>query len=313
MPELMSSPDLRAALLDAGVLIDGGVDGLYHRSGAFESVIRGLDSLASAAGADQGAPEYFFPPVMPRRAFLGTDYLRSFPDLIGSVHTFVGNDRDHAALLRLLEDGEDWTQALQPSEVVLCSAICHSLYPRLQHTSVPDAAVYECHGHAFRHEPSLDPARMQSFRMHEFVFVGTPDGAIAHRDEWLRRGLDLLGGLGLQVSSEVANDPFFGRAGRMLAANQRQTELKYEIVAPITSDRLTAISSANCHEDHFGHNFEITLADGSPAHTSCFGFGLERIALALYSRHGLALAQWPDEVRSRLRLDPRREPVAPPR
>ena len=43
-------------------------------------------------------------------------------------------------------------------------------------------------GCCFRHEPSLDPARMLAFRMHEFVYVGDPDGAEAHRDRWVEAG-----------------------------------------------------------------------------------------------------------------------------
>jgi hypothetical protein len=33
------------------------------------------------------------------------------------------------------------------------------------------------------------------------------------------------------------------------------------------------------------------------------GFGLERIALALFKRHGLAVDAWPKEVRDVLALD----------
>ena len=183
---------------------------------------------------------------------------------------------------------------------MLCSAACHPLYPNLSGTMSAGAIRVECQGYVFRHEPSLDPARMQSFRQHEFVYVGEPQGAVDHRDLWLARGLELLAGLGLEVEAVVANDPFFGRAGRMLAANQRDTALKYEIVASITSDAPTAITSANCHEDHFGAAFAIRSADGEVAHTACIGFGLERIALALISRHGLDPADWPVGVREQL-------------
>jgi seryl-tRNA synthetase len=300
MPATRTAAEFRGDLLDAGLLVATDVDGLYHRSGTFERIARAVESLASAAGTDQDAPLYYFPAVMPRSVFERTDYLRSFPDLIGSIDTFTGGDADHAALLRVAEDGGDWTEKLTPAEIVLCSAACHPLYPSLRGTLPAGGRRVECQGFVFRHEPSLDPARMQTFRQHEFVYIGEPEGAIKHRDLWLQRGLELLGDLGLEVEPVVANDPFFGRAGRMLAANQRETTLKYEIVAPITTDRLTAISSANCHQDHFGAPFEIETADGGVAHTACIGFGLERITLALLSRHGLDPADWPAEVRRRL-------------
>ena len=295
--------DLREALLADGLLVASTVDGLYQRSARFESVVRGIESAAHRAGEAEGGfePLLYLAPMMPREAFVKTDYLRSFPDLIGSVEVFRGGDKDHAELLRMADDGEDWTRALEPSEVTLTSAACHSLYSTLSGTLDDDGRRIELQGHCFRHEPSVDPARMQSFRMHEFVRIGSPEQAVAHRDRWLGIGFDLLVGLGLPVEKVVANDPFFGRAGRMLARNQRDTELKYEIVCPVSSEeRPTAISSANYHQDHFGTPFAITTADGEVAHSACFGFGLERITLALLAHHGLDLASWPQATRDAL-------------
>ena len=104
---------------------------------------------------------------MAREDFLLTDYLRSFPDLVGSVDVFTGGDKEHKALLAELEEGRDWTLSLDPAEVVLSSSICHSLYGTLP-TEIPAGGLLnECCGFAFRHEPSLDPARMQSFRMYD--------------------------------------------------------------------------------------------------------------------------------------------------
>ena len=85
----------------------------------------------------------------------------------------------------------------------------------------------------------------------------------------------------------------------MLAANQRNEELKLEIVTPLfDAGRLTAISSSNCHLDHFGRPFGIESSDGEVAHTACFGFGMDRITLALLHRHGPRPGLWPADVRS---------------
>ena len=125
-------------------------------------------------------------------------------------------------------------------------------------------------GQCFRREPSVDPARMQVFRQHEFVFLGDPAGARGHRDDWVTRALEIHGRLGLEVEAVVANDPFFGRTGKILAASQREEVLKIEIVSPICStERPTAITSANCHLDHFGDSFDIRTNDGEVAHTAC--------------------------------------------
>lgn len=290
----------RAALLDAGVLVATRSDGVYHRSGEFEQVLQGVERHVSGQRQDATAPRRWFPPVLAREDLLRTDYLRSFPDLVGSVEVFTGADAEHRALLAALEAGEDWVRHLEPAEVVLSSSVCHSLYGTLP-TDVPaDGLLTECCGFAFRHEPSIDPARMQSFRMYEFVLVGTPTQALAHRDAWAQRGLTALAALGLPVRLVAANDPFFGRVGRMLKANQLASELKLEVVVDLTAARETAIASANYHEDHFGVPFGLTTPDGAVAHSACFGFGLERTTLALFAVHGLDVRDWPDDVRALL-------------
>ena len=103
--------------------------------------------------------------------------------------------------------------------------------------------------------------------------------------------------LELAVDSIVANDPFFGRTGRMLAASQREQALKFELVIPITSvDRPTACASCNYHQDSFGRAYDIRNARGSLAHSACVGFGLERITLARFKHHGLDIGAWPLRV-----------------
>jgi seryl-tRNA synthetase len=288
----------RAELLSAGLLIDTGVDGLYGKSAVYESVVQALDRLITARMVDRPAEVLSFPPVMARWVFDKTDYLKSFPDLMGSVHTFRGTDRQHRELISLAESGGDWPSALVPAEVVLCSATCHVIYPLCTGTLPDGGRRFEVNGYCFRCEPSIDPSRMQAFRMHEYVYVGDPDDAQKHRDGGLERGLELLAQLGLDVEAIPANDPFFGRLGTMLAANQLDEALKMEIVTPVCStERPTAIMSANCHRDHFGVPFDIADASGSTAHSACVAFGVDRVTLALLKAHGLDPAGWPAVVR----------------
>jgi seryl-tRNA synthetase len=101
-----------------------------------------------------------------------------------------------------------------------------------------------------------------------------------------------------------ANDPFFGRGAQLMVEGQLEKELKFEVMATsISSDTPGAIGSGNYHEDHFGDTFSMSTDDGHVAHSACFGFGLDRITLALYYAHGLRLDEWPAEVRERLALD----------
>jgi seryl-tRNA synthetase len=292
----------RDELLESGMALDAGVEGLYGRSLAYEEIAAGIIGLTTRTGVADAATTVHFPPVIPRWLLERTDYLRSFPDLTGSVHTFRGDDRLHARLLALVEAGEDWVEVLEPADVVLRPAACHPVYPLCTDGPLPaDGRRFEVHGWCFRHEPSPDPARMLAFRMHEFVYVGDPAGATAHRDVWVQRGVEMLESLGLDIEVVVANDPFFGRVGRVLAATQREEALKLEFVTPITSaDAPTAISSVNRHQDHFGLTFGIRSADGEVAHSACFAVGVDRTALALLHTHGLDPGRWPASVRSRL-------------
>jgi seryl-tRNA synthetase len=109
----------------------------------------------------------------------------------------------------------------------------------------------------------------------------------------------MMESLGVPLAIDVANDPFFGRAGAMLSNSQRDQKLKFELLIPITSEeKPTACLSFNYHQDHFGHLWDIRTADGGVAHTACVGFGMERVALALFRHHGFDPAAWPAPVRA---------------
>ncbi|MDP9091635.1 MAG: amino acid--[acyl-carrier-protein] ligase [Actinomycetota bacterium] len=300
-----SHREFRQELFDTGLLRDGGLDGLYLRSARFEQIVAGIDALVARTGAHHGAEVLHFPLLIPRLVLERSGYPRSFPDLTGVVHGFAGGEPAHSRLMQALDGNQprQWTAQLGVTDIALCSAACHPLYPSQAGSLPPQGRVVEVHGQCFRREPSVDPARMQAFRQHEFVYLGTADGAQAHRDDWVHRALELHRNLGLQVEAVVANDPFFGRAGRMLAANQRLENLKIEIVTPLyATSEPTAITSANIHQDHFGDKFAILADDGSTAHTACVGFGLERIALALLRTHGLDIDTWPADVGEALGL-----------
>lgn len=298
MLELAAHPS-RDDLVEAGILVETSVPGLYFRSVLFERIARGVAELVSAAGRGSAEPCLYAPPLMARSDFERTGYHRSFPDLMGLVATFDGAESEHRRLLDEAERGDPWTSGMAGSGLVLCSAGCHALYPTLSGTLPAQGRRLEVEGTCFRHEPSFDPTRMQSFRQHEFVYVGTAAGALAFRDEWAERGREILAGLGLPVTAVAAADPFFGRAGRLLEHAQRAAGLKIELVVAIDGD--VAVASANYHDDHFGSAFALVQADGTPAHTACIGFGLERIALALLHHRGQPHA-WPADLRERLAL-----------
>jgi seryl-tRNA synthetase len=294
----------RDELVAAGLLIPLGVPGLYARSGVFEGVIEHFERHVTRAGAHSKPEVMRFPPVFSRQTYLCTDHVETFPDLMGSVHTFAGDERGHQALLQKKAAGGDWARDLSPAGVMLVPAACYPLYPTAAGTLPAGGRVVDLRSFVFRHEPSDDPARMQSFRQREYVRLGTPDEALKHRDYWLGRAKEILESVGLDVTPVVANDPFFGRGGKVMAASQKEQALKYELVVPVAAPlQPTAVTSCNCHLDHFGHAFGIRTADGAVAHSACVGFGLERIAQALFRKHGFEPPDWPGDVRRTLELD----------
>lgn len=290
-------------LFDKGLLIDTGVDGLYGRSGQFEDVITAFERLIDKVGGSDKAEAIRFPPGINRAYFEKSGYMKSFPQLAGTVHSFCGCELDHVSLIKSMDEGTDWTKDQKITDIVLTPAACYPLYPTIaKRGNLPEnGGLYDIQSYCFRHEPSKDPARQQLFRMREYVRMGTESDVTEFRQIWMDRGVDMMEKVGLEVKIDIANDPFFGRAGRMLVNNQRDQNLKFELLIPVTSTtNLTACMSFNYHQDSFGTKWGLNLADGEVAHTACVGFGLERIALALFAKHGLDVDQWPQSVRETL-------------
>jgi hypothetical protein len=138
--------------------------------------------------------------------------------------------------------------------------------------------------------------------MHEYVRIGPPETVTAFRQAWIDRAEAFFDGLQAPARLAAANDPFFGRAAGVMAKSQRALELKYEMIAPVGAGASAACMSFNYHLDSFGKAFDLTCA-GERAHTACVGFGLFRLSLALFERHGPELEAWPEGVRRFLALD----------
>jgi seryl-tRNA synthetase len=291
-------------LVGAGLLVTTGVDGVNGRLADFDRVTDAVDGLVLRETAPDGTEIVRFPPVLPRHTIEKTGYLASFPNLAGSVFGFEGGEADAVELAARAGRHEDWSEFLTPVELILTPAACYPVYPWVAQAGPLPAGgrLIDVQSYCFRHEPTRDPTRLQSFRMHENVRLGSAEEVFAWKESWIGRARRLLESIGLEPDTVVASDPFFGRGGRMLAVNQVEQQLKFELVHPIAGEKPTAIFSVNYHQDHFGHDFGIRTADGEVAHTACFGAGIERITLALFAKHGLEVAAWPGEVRERLQL-----------
>jgi seryl-tRNA synthetase len=258
----------------------------------FEDVLARFNRLIDALATPEGALTRAFPPILSREVLRRQGYIESFPHLCGSVFNFSGNELQSKEMAQRASTDKSSSEFQTMTDVVLTPAVCYPLYQTLDRIAPRSGQLYSLLGWAYRHEPSDDPTRMRSFRMRELVYVGAPDNVRAWRDKFSSR-------------IETATDPFFGRSGRLLAANQAELGLKHEILVPIISaDRPTAVSSANLHTEHFTSKWQIRLEGGGIAHTACVAFGMERIAIALFSAYGAITDKWPAAVRELLWPEP---------
>lgn len=288
-------------LVEHGLIIPSEIPGGYGRGAVFEDILQGFNDLVSRITKDDGAERMMFPPIVPRTLVEKVGYIENFPCLCGSINSFFGSETKARELRERVHAGERWEGLLDITEAMLMPAACYPVYPMYSGTLPPGGRLVTLTAWVYRHEPSPEPTRLQSFRVREFVCIGSSEQVLEWRDTWVERGLALLKSLQLPVFSDVANDPFFGRAGKMMAANQRDQRLKFEIVCPVMcEERPTALCSFNLHQNHFGDIFDIKTPDGKTASTACLGFGLERVTLALIKTHGFDPRTWPASVRSLL-------------
>ena len=294
----------REQLVAEGWLVPSSVLGVTGQGPAFVRLRRLLDARIDRLLAADDAVLMEFPPVEPRHDMEAVSYLTSFPHLAGSLWGFAGTEADAAQLGATAHEHGDWSGHLRQTDLVMVPAACHPVYAALARTPLPEGGTTVDTGAAwvFRHEPSDDPCRLQAFHMRELVRADVADAVAPWRDAWRDRALAFVRSLGLPAEVDEANDPFFGRSGRMLARNQREQGLKFELLVPVGGDGPTAVASFNAHAEHFATVFGLTSATGQPVHTACLGFGLERLVLALLFTHGTDQAGWPGEVRAELGL-----------
>jgi seryl-tRNA synthetase len=286
------------------LLLPTGIDGVYMRTAAFEDVIDSLTALISRH-REPGTEVLRFPPVMSRRQVEKSGYLKSFPHFLGCVCCLAGGEVQVRDAVERFEADQDWTPALSAADLVLSPAACYPVYPLVaSRGEVPaEGLKFDVTGDCFRREPSKDLDRLQSFRMREYVCIGTPKQIEDFRRRWIDWAPDFAARLGLTYRIAQASDAFFGRGGKLMAMSQLEQALKFELLVPVRSaSEPTACMSFNSHRDHFGTAWNLRDAGGRVVHTGCVAFGMDRLALALFATHGVEVARWPAAVRQELAL-----------
>ena len=147
---------------------------------------------------------------------------------------------------------------------MLSPAACYPVYPiAASRGPLPAGGLrFDVAADCFRREPSRHLDRLQSFRMREYVCIGSPDDVAAFRERWMVRAQAIARDLGLTFRVDQASDPFFGRVGQMMAVSQKQQSLKFELLIPLRSEEQpTACMSFNYHREHFGTTWGIVDAE----------------------------------------------------
>jgi seryl-tRNA synthetase len=299
--------DLAADRLEAlgrALFAPTGSNGVHGRTALFETVIEALSALITRH-REPDTEVLRFPPVMSRRHVEKAGYLHGFPHLLGCVCGLHGDEAEIHAAVGRFNAGQDWTDALRATDLVLPPAACYPLYPlAAARGAVPAGALqFDVASYCFRREATHEIDRLQAFRMREFVYMGSPQQALDFRTGWLARAQAMTDDLGLPHRIAPASDPFFGRAAKLIAQSQIDQSLKFELLIPVRSaEEPTACMSFNCHRDHFSSTWGLRSEDGEVAHTACVAFGMDRLALALFATHGLDLERWPHRARQSLML-----------
>ena len=281
-----------------------GVDGVYGRTPLYEDVIDRL-SIFISRHREPAAEVLRFPPVMSRQQLEKSGYLSSFPNLLGCVCALHGTEAEIRRAADCYGAGGDWTASLAAIDLVLSPAACYPVYPMAASRGPipPGGLRFDVACDCFRREPSKHLDRLQSFRMREFVCIGSAEEVVRFRARWQDQARRLAEELALPSRIAAASDPFFGRVGQVMAVAQIQQSLKFELVIPVYSaEQPTACMSFNYHQDHFGTTWGLRDEGGAVAHTGCVAFGMDRLAVALFRNHGLDPGAWPAAVRKALAI-----------
>jgi hypothetical protein len=283
--------------------------GIFALGPLVTSVIDYFESQFLALADSFGAAPYRFPTLIPARYLERVNYFRAFPHSL-TFATHLREDLDvidhfaqHAACD---EHGLNTPpDTFSPIQALLSPAVCYHLYFALADHPLPDGQVTATAvGNCFRYESSnlTSLERLWNFTMREVIFVGSKEFVLDNRETARQRMRRLFDDLNLVYRVESATDPFFIGEFRKQSAFQSAFQLKYEIRASLPfKDSTLAVGSYNYHQNFFGRHLNITLPDGSPAHTGCVAFGLERMAYAFLSQFGLEPEMWPVPIREALK------------
>ena len=241
-----------------------------------------VESLISELCLAESPDEWRVPAAVSLEVLERAEYFASFPQWLSLASHLGDDERTLERVARSPAPAREAAGAAEPASAALPPAVCYHVYAAMADTVVESPRIITAQGCCWRHEGQrFEPlARGWGFTMREIICIGTEEDCAAFRDRGLAIARRLTSALGLFGAIAEAEDPFFAPTARGRAILQRLKSLKHEMLLPIGDGQTIAAASFNLHERFFGEAFGIRLADGTPAHSACVAFGLERWLLA---------------------------------
>lgn len=285
-------------------------DGQVGLAGPALKLVEALDQrFRRMAMGEFGAVEHRYPTFIPTDVLRRCGYFGAFPHLVSLVSHFV---EDYRKLKEIRDANAESEEVVIPDRGAIVDAAacvtpatCYHVYQSLEGKTLrAPGQIFTATGRCARYESTnmIGLDRLWEFTMREMVLVGAEDWVTETRQKGMDAFIGLVEEWDLECTVETANDPFFGPVYATKSFWQSQGGLKYELrfaVEPGEGGKPRTIScgSANLHEGFFGQTFKLGLSDGAPVFTGCVALGVERLALAVFTQHGLEPDRWPAPLR----------------
>jgi len=272
-------------------------DGLVGLRGDLLALFRFFEREFRKLADQYHAEDNHYPVMVPNDVLEDVGYFSHFPQHI----TFCSHLPGSLPLLESVAKSGQWAESLETPKQVLTPAVCLPCYKQQRGRALPRGQVrtLTMQNHVFRYEgTSFRPlSRGWDFTVRDIVFFGDEEQLTRLRSEVMDRTMELCRELDLEVTIELANDPFFLDVSRDKAVYQRMGEVKFELLFPLPyRNESLAASSFNLHRDFYTSVYDIRFDDGSLAESACMGFGFERWLYGFLSQKGLDPGHWPSRV-----------------
>lgn len=268
-------------------------NGQVNLSGDVLDLYNQLDELFVKLATIKNAKVFKFPNFIEAKELNKIDYFKSFPHLIN----FPVNLKSEEQNLKEFVNGEKCTsegvvklKELNPVCDCLTPAACYHFYIHYQNTSQTKPLYVTTLANCYRKEDFYIPLeRLWNFTMREIVCLGTPEEVKEFLDFYREKVTKIFEKLKLNISWDVATDPFFDPSNSPKFLMQTLLPVKYEMVFNGT----LSIGSTNYHRTYFGDTFDIKR-DNQSISTGCIAFGMERWLFAILTQFGNDKKNWPD-------------------